>query len=311
MKPSFCYLVALSFCLSTCWMACFSDFVTDADAPKSIPYQPTLPIDTTCPIAYNALLLEQSVGMDVEATEFVWLDMFVDAVKRHIPPKTNYTKAEALAILNSIQRTLENWRDKQLSYHPSLHLSLRYKQFDCDINSLLFLTVAQQLDLPIYGIALPNHMIITWKDTQTTIYWETIEGKEKSLGFYQQKYPLALDSTLLSRNFLFKPLHQKELVALLWFNIGQSYVNIQQLPYAVKYMRTAMDIAPNWFQPYYSLAHLCLRTEEYELALYYAHQAKRWLPTLIEMYKIKAKAYEALGCDTEAIEMWQLFVENG
>jgi len=260
--------------------------------------------DTTCPAAYTVLTLEQWCGLPVSNADFEILDRFLFKLEQQITPKPNnggYTRPQALQILQTIQQEVNNLRTRQVTYHSALYLCLRYRLFDCDINSLLFVTAAQHLNLPIQALLMPAHMSVVWNNGRHPIYWETTQNKEVSLYYYQQKYQLPHDAALAQTPWL-QPLNGQQLAAVALFNIGQTFSEMGYAGVAVPYYRQSQQLFPKWFKPATAAAHTYLKIHHPDSALLLARRALQLYAAQPDLPELMGNAYLMLGCNTEAAQ---------
>ncbi len=310
----FIFIAIVVFSLSSCWnmekepiTETIVETVNDDAALEKLPdYQEW--IDTTCETGYLVLDIESWAGLPVTYYEYNLLDELLDDAEKKIPKKEQYTRREALDILIFISDLLQNKRLQQVSYHSAFYMCLRYRLFDCDINSLLFLTIADRFDLPIYGLVMPAHMCVLWDDGKHKIYWETTANRTVSMEYYIEKFKL--DTTSINKNIFLSPLNQEQIKALTFYNIGNTYRDINSLQLAALYTRYAVDIYPNWVEPYINLARIYNQLKEPEIALYYCNRSLERLPNLFEIYEMQGIAYTELGCNTEAIEAYQQYLQQ-
>jgi len=260
-------------------------------------------IDTSCPIAYVALDIEHFAQLPVKHTEYALLDSFVANVLPFIPRKQQYTRLEALTILDLIARHIALYRHKQLSYGSTLFMALRYQIFDCDINTFLYLTIAETCRLPIYAVLLPKHMAIVWKDEGNTIFWETTAAKPTSKKYYEKYYTLTPATT--KPNDLLSPLNREALMGVVWFNIGKAYYDGGNYLAALSPLKTAISLHPTWFQPYGLLATTHHQLNHYDLCVYYANKSLKYYKNQSDMYEMQASSYASLGCVNEAVAAYK------
>ncbi len=264
-------------------------------------------VDTSCTIGIVALDMEKAANLDVEAAQYLFIDDFINLLQPLIPSKTNYSEQEALQILQTIDYAIRRNRQQQMEYESAFSTCIRYRIFDCDINSLLYLTIAEHLQLPIYGMVLPKHVFVVWKDEEKNqeIYWETTEGKARSLEFYQKKYGIEAEET--GPNMILSPLTKKDLLAVVSFNIGKAYADKDIFEEAIRYTRQAIELRKDWYNPYSTMAVIYRKMELPDNALYYSRKALQLYDKDAEIYKTMAWAYTVLGCDTEAEEAFRRY----
>lgn len=119
--------------------------------------------------------------------KYIDLKNEVDKIKNNIwlELNNNLTGLEKITILNNIFfelnkfKTITQVKNVNLSFVDNL---LKTKKGDFFSISLLYLIVAQSLNLPVYGVNLPNTFILAYKDFYTDPY-ESISNKNDIL-FY-------------------------------------------------------------------------------------------------------------------------------
>lgn len=259
--------------------------------------------DTTCPAAYTVLTLEQWCGLPVTNADFETLNRFLYSLEQQITPRANgaYTRAQALQILQTIQQEVNGLRSQQVTYHSALYLCLRYRLFDCDINSLLFVTAAQHLNLPIQALLMPAHMSVVWNNGRQQIYWETTQNREVSLQYYRQKYQLPQAETDAQTPWL-QPLNGQQITAIALFNIGQTYAEMGYTAQAMPYYRQAQQLFAQWFKPAAAAAHAYLKLHHPDSALLLARYALQQYAPQPDLPELMGNAYLLLGCNTEAAQ---------
>lgn len=260
-------------------------------------------VDTTCTIGIVALDMEKAAKLDVKESDYLFIEDFINLLQPLIPSKTNYTESEALQILQTIDYAIRRNRQQQMEYESAFSTCIRYRIFDCDINGLLYLTIAQHLQLPIYGMVLPKHFLVVWKDEEKEIYWETTEGKVRSKDYYIEKY--GVEETSIGDNMLLSPLQKKDLLAVVSFNIGKTYSDKDIFEEAIRYTQQAIKLRKDWYAPYSTMAAVYRKMELPDNALYYSRKAQQLYDADLESLKVMAWAYTVLGCDTEAEEVFE------
>lgn len=289
------------------WFGCAQNNQTKTEAAGNLSLWEIA--DTTCPAAYTVLTLEQWCGLPVSNAEFETLDLFLQQLQQQIPPHTSFTRTEALQILQTIQTAVNSLRTQQVTYHSALYLCLRYRLFDCDINSLLFVTAAQHLNLPVQVLIMPAHMSVVWNDGSNLIYWETTQNREVNLHYYQQKYQLYNKQTQ-NQPPLIQTLNREQLVAVALFNIGKTFSEMEYAAQALPYFKHALQLWPQWFSPVNAAAHTYLKLNHPDSALLFARHALQLHARQPDMPELMGKAYLMLGCNTEAAEALQLSAQQ-
>lgn len=265
-------------------------------------------IDTSCLTAYVTLDLEEVAYLTVGEKEYALLDSILTEASQKITLQDVYTPSQAKTILKTIYQILQKHQIRSSSYHGAFSMCLRFGIFDCDINTLLYLTIAEQFDLPIKAILMPSHIMVVWQNEKRSIYWETLTGKENNLDYYLRLYDL--DTAVIGKSMQFVPLNRKEILSMNCYNIGTTFIESGDYDRPIPFLRTAMQLTPDWFKPYSGMAYLYQQKGLGDNAIYYANQSLMRFPQQYDLLKIKGMAYQDLGCDTEALAEYELYLEQ-
>lgn len=159
---------------------------------------------------YFALAFENSIGYDTILAKKK-LDAIVNEAMSKIIIKPQYTRHEAIRILETIGQVISNhgiiYDDKHINV---ISKTLVNEAMDCDIIAMLYLTIADKLKLPLYGAFYPMHMALIWKDSSNTIYWEATTHREKSIEVYQNWLGNHYNENLSAKNMLATPITKEE-----------------------------------------------------------------------------------------------------
>ena len=291
------------FFLSLLFLQCKDAHKIEESNQSSLQLSAWEQVDTSCTIGLVALDMERIANFTVEVGEYLFIEDFINLLQPLIPSKTNYSKKEALEILQTIDYAIRRMRTQQLEYESSFSTCIRYRIFDCDINSLLYLTIGEHLGLPIYGLVLPKHMLVLWKDEGQEIYWETTEGQVRSKEFYLEKY--GIEDQQSGKNMLLSSLTKKDLLAVISFNMGKAYADKGIFEEGIRYSLEATELRKDWYSPYSTIATIYQNMELPENALYYSRKAIQCFRRDVESHRVMAWAYTVLGCDTEAEEVFK------
>jgi len=69
------------------------------------------------------------------------------------------------------------------------HSKPSYFFADCDVGSVIYLSIGEVIGLPVYGVNVPGHMFVRWKmKSGETLNWETQWGKTRSNNFYRKRH---------------------------------------------------------------------------------------------------------------------------
>ncbi|NIP99805.1 MAG: hypothetical protein GWM98_05015, partial [Nitrospinaceae bacterium] len=119
-----------------------------------------------------------------------------------------------------------------------LHGLLQTGRGYCMNLSLLYLIVAERLDLPLYGVPLPNHFFVRYDDGTTQI---NIEATEKGAlypdRFYRERFNVPESSSYFMNN-----LGPRGTLGAYFSNVGMVYYRNQKPEEAVLYLQASTSI---------------------------------------------------------------------
>ncbi|WP_025663940.1 transglutaminase family protein [Aquimarina megaterium] len=106
------------------------------------------------------------------------LDDIIDSAKSKLDPiildSLTDDREKAITILQSINRTLKGFNFNLYIHTYTLTEMLTKKKMDCDTGSMLYIMVAQELNLPIYMVEVPNHSFIRYYYSDAEyLNWDT------------------------------------------------------------------------------------------------------------------------------------------
>ena len=135
-----------------------------------------------------------------------------------------------------------------------LHGMLKTKRGYCMNLSLLYLILGQKLDIPLFGVPLPNHFFVRYQKDGHQINIETTEGGSLFPdSFYRQRY---LPPSEKSNSYFLKNLNAKKTLGAYFSNIGMVYYQNHKMDQAVFYLRMSTKINPRSIDAQNNLANI-------------------------------------------------------
>jgi Flp pilus assembly protein TadD len=292
-------------------------------------------------IGFEALDYEKESGFKVNDAAYFLLDSIVRECKSKIKIKTEYSNIEAIEVLNTIGSVIEKFNivyDTLITYSKALE----NRKLDCKFFSLTYLTIGENLSLPLYSMNAPEHVFIYWKDKENEICWETTSNSLGSIEDYITFFKIPQKAIVLlaylnemnykqSRNLIYKYCgnakydrgNYKE--AIIDFNKAimnnSNYVevyctrglaksNLKDYNEAIKDYNKAIDINPNYAKVYYNRGIVKDVLEDYTGAIADYSKAIEINPNYANAYNnrgyVKAKDknyYGAIADYTKALEI--------
>ncbi|MCB0516679.1 MAG: hypothetical protein R2798_02545 [Chitinophagales bacterium] len=251
--------------------------------------------DTTCTLLEWILAIEQRAELPIAAATWQNLAQWQTLCSQtHTPERLE-------DFLEQTDSLIQKFRLQQTSYHNTLSMGLSYRMFDCDIQSFLYISRAEQFSsYEIQAMLAPNHMFLACTDTlkKDTIFWETTIGKKENLAFYYQKYQLSQQRA--QNGFIFIPLNNKSLVAVAYYNIAKEYFDSSLWGKCVHYLYQSLAYNAQWVAPYELLGQCFLQLNLPENACIAYAQAWELRPDWTNLQAQYAAALRANGCPYEA-----------
>ena len=181
-----------------------------------------------------------------------------------------------------------------------LHGMLKTKRGYCMNLSLLYLILGQKLDLPLFGVPLPNHFFVRYEKGGNRINIEATEmGTSFSDSFYRQRH---LNSSGTKSSYFLKNLNTKQTLGAYFSNVGMVYYQNQKVERAIFYLQLSTKINPNSIDAQNNLANIYSEQKNFKAAIKHYNLAlkasPRNLPTLFNL----ALAYHENGSFDAAIE---------
>lgn len=260
-------------------------------------------IDTTLSPALIALHIENPKIIEDSNKEVAILrDLIMQA--EILADEIPYQKEEIVKLLEQTDSLIKSLDYELSSNYSGMALSLKFRKFDCDILSFLYLSIAEQKSWPLHAVYSPGHMSLVWKSLEEDFYWETTSGELKSKKFYLNKNKLSEKD--LDRSILLKPLSKKQLTALWQYNIAKAKFEKGKSNEALKNLYKSIEIESDWYEPYYLMAKIFERNADFERGEEAYKMAYLLLPSYPKMLHDFKKFYKDIGCLEELQEL-----ENG
>jgi formylglycine-generating enzyme required for sulfatase activity/regulator of sirC expression with transglutaminase-like and TPR domain len=182
-------------------------------------------------------------------------DAIVRSLRKAVHNKAGYRYTEQVDA-----RGIPN-NDEELFLHGMLETKRGY----CMNLSLLYLILGQKLDLPLFGITLPNHFFVRYEKGNNRINIEATEmGTSFSDSFYRQRY---LSSSEKESSYFLKNLDTKQTLGAYFSNIGMVYYQNQKIERAVFYLQLSTKINPASIDAQNNLANIYSGQKKYKEAI--------------------------------------------
>jgi len=181
-----------------------------------------------------------------------------------------------------------------------LHGMLKTKRGYCMNLSLLYLILGQKLNLPLFGVPLPNHFFVRYEKNDNRINIEATEmGTSFPDSFYRQRY---LQSSGIKGSYFLKNLDTKQTLGAYFSNVGMVYYQNQKSERAIFYLKLSTKINPNSIDAQNNLANIYAEQKNFQDAIKHYNFALKASPRNVSTLFNLGLAYQENGNFDAAIE---------
>ena len=146
-----------------------------------------------------------------------------------------------------------------------LHGMLESKLGYCMNLSLLYLIIGDELNLPIYGVALPNHFFVRYDSGKDQINIESTEmGASYPDSFYENRFGIKFDA---KTPFFTKSLNKKKSLGAYLSNVGMVYYKNARPQKSIFYLKPSTEINPLSIEAHNNLANIYSEIKQNELSI--------------------------------------------
>lgn len=236
-------------------------------------------------LATAALILSRDWGSP--RTSHVYrrkIDDMAEAILKRLREKNTPVDYRAIPIINEYLFDEIGFKTVSTADDPEdlfLHVVLDKKRGYCLSLSVLYLSIAERLGLPMYGVVVPEHFFVRYDDGRRQYNIETTSngGIAADEHYIKEFAPPTNPRTLYMRN-----LTKKETLGCFFNNLGNSYTAVGDTDKAFKFLLHAVQINPLLSEANINLGNIYLK--------------KKMPLQAIEQYE---KALRILGSDAKAI----------
>ena len=151
-------------------------------------------------------------------------------------------------VYDTLQIMFDENRENPASLFPQSIIIT--KKGSCVGISLLYLLIAERLNLPLYGVLVPGHFFIRYDDGQTTINIESLKrGASRDNNWYHEKFFYPDSTDLYLHN-----LSINQTMAVVQYNLGNIYRNKPDYASAKKAYYSCVTTLPLFSEAWGNLA---------------------------------------------------------
>ncbi|MFA6571236.1 MAG: tetratricopeptide repeat protein [Bacteroidota bacterium] len=258
-------------------------------------------------ICYWALQYEKESGFEVNNSAYLLLDSIVNDCKSKITPKTHYSSDEAINVLSTIGSVIKSYNIQNDTLNL-LSQALESRKMNSTFLTLTYLTVGENLSLPLYTMVAPKHTFICWKDTNNEIYWETIHHWKTSKQLYIDSLKIANEA--IANGAFLHPIDYAQSKLIVYHYLGDLKINLKKYPEAIADYSKNIELYTKDAMAYYNRGIAKDKMKQYTEAIADFTEAIALNPRNAEAYNNRGNAkdnlknyYEAIADYSKAIEI--------
>ena len=187
-----------------------------------------------------------------------------------------------------------------------LHIVIDNKRGYCLSLSVLYLSIAERIGLPMYGVVVPGHFFVRYDDGENRFNIETTSnGNTAPDKHYIKKFKVPdYENSIYMNN-----LTTVQTLGCFFNNLGNSYNAIGELDYARIELERAVNCAPNLAEARTNLGNVYLSMGLLDAAVTQYGYAIELLPTDPKPHNNLANAYSQLGMHSDAEKEYLTAIE--
>jgi len=218
--------------------------------------------------------------------------------------KANY---KAIPVINEYLFQKQGFQSVKKPSGPNdlfLDIVMDRKKGYCLSLSILYLSLAERLGLPLYGVAVPGHFFVRYDDGHVRFNIETTsKGGTASDEHYIKKFNVPVD---FKDNIYMTNLDKTQTVGCLFNNLGNTYYDIGDIETALAVLEEAVEINPSLPESRMNLGNIYLKKGRIEDAIYEYKTALQVNPNDAKAHLNLGNAYSEKGWLSSAIEQYNL-----
>jgi tetratricopeptide (TPR) repeat protein len=247
-------------------------------------------------LATAALLLSREWGTDKTLLAYRRkIDEMAEEILKRLKEKRLNPDYHAIEIINEYLFKERGFRSVQNADDPDdlfLHVVLERKRGYCLSLSVLYLSIAERIGMPAYGVVVPGHFYVRYDDGKRKYNIETTSGGAIADDqYYLDKFkPPVGDKTVY-----FKNLTKKQSLGCFFNNLGNCYIERGQLDTAYDYLAGAIEVNPSLGEARTNLGNVLLRLNRAPEAVVQYEQAITLIGPDATTFNNMGNAYQAVG----------------
>jgi tetratricopeptide (TPR) repeat protein len=185
-----------------------------------------------------------------------------------------------------------------------LNSVLDNKKGYCLSLSVLYLSIAERLELPVYGVVVPGHFFVRYADKDSSFNIETTQkGASPPDEHYIKEFKVPQDK---QQAVYLRNLGKKETIGCFFNNLANVYFDLNDIENAYYYQQRAVDINPLLAEARTNLGNILLKKNMVDSAIQQYRAALKINSTDAKTHHNLANAYSKNGLSDDAIEQYNI-----
>jgi tetratricopeptide (TPR) repeat protein len=189
-----------------------------------------------------------------------------------------------------------------------LNKVLDEKKGSCVGLSILYLALAERLNLPIHGVSLPEHMMIRWDDRKFKRNIEVVDKGEWVTNIHSQQWR-AIPQESIEKGVYLKNISKKGVIGIQLLIRGKTYLDNGDFNSAIQDYNKALEINPNYAEAHHGLGRAYEEKREFDSAIAEYNKVLEINPNSADIYLNRGNVYEKKGDFDAAIAEYNKVLE--
>ena len=187
-----------------------------------------------------------------------------------------------------------------------LHSVLDNKRGYCLSLSVLYLSLAERLGLPLYGVVVPGHFFVRYDNGRVRFNIETTSGGGGAADeHYINKFKVPVDND----SIYMQNLDKMQTLGCFFNNLGNSYMDVGNIEQALVAIERAVEINPSLAECRTNLGNIYLKKDRIEDAINQYRAALQINPADAKTHNNLGNAYTKAGRLDDAISEYSESLE--
>jgi len=264
------------------------------------------------PRRYNTighLILDLETELGATASDYSTLDDIIDEAKERIVAKEKYSREEAIKVMRTIGEILNKkfpkyYQDGNFLFHQGFKSGIR----DCATSTLIYLSIAEEMQLPLVAVPAPRHMFVRWTEDDVQFNWETSTLRAKRDEEYITDYNISEKS--IENNVFMMNLTREESIAYSGYD-RRVYIWLENgyFEKAIEISNEAIKIFPNIINGYFLRGLALARSDDIDKSIEDFTKVIELDPNHFSAYHNRGIALNLKGENSRALEDFGMAIE--